>query len=194
MPSHEAVRMLHLRSPVQLTADGASIPAACRGPKLTAIVAFMDLNRELAQVTQHGQAILGPAYDLADPGFSSSWRNRPIRVGFSSNSYFYRWTLEDQEVARTHVQDGSTVKREYAALSQTDRDILEVVLFKVRAEWQGEGIGRAAVRQLQDLYRDAVLIAFSENADEFWNHIGWQRIPRRDKSASYRPLFVHWPT
>jgi len=53
------------------------------------------------------------------------------------------------------------------------------------------GLGREAVRLLEEAHPGRQLAAFSQRADEFWGALGWQRHIQLNRNPQlYRPLFV----
>jgi GNAT superfamily N-acetyltransferase len=59
-----------------------------------------------------------------------------------------------------------------------------------RAAHQRQGIGTAVIRALIAEYPDRRLVAFSEDADQFWASLGWARFVNADSSEVFRPLFI----
>lgn len=53
------------------------------------------------------------------------------------------------------------------------------------------GIGTQVVRGLAELHRGRRLFAYSEDSDEFWASLGWERFDHRDGQPQfYRALFI----
>lgn len=68
----------------------------------------------------------------------------------------------------------------------------EIWFFEVRLDFRRQGCGKEFARLLTQKYSDLPLIAFSEEADDFWSSIGWHYYPRKDgeKWPHVRSLFI----
>lgn len=131
---------------------------------------------------------IGP-FDLDVAGFNEDWWNLRVgRVGTSHRDWF-SFTLDGQEVARAEVDYAARLGGDYVG-PPLPRDIIDIDFFEVRADRRGEGIGRQAVGLIMSCYAGRLLTAFSEQADEFWEAIDWQRRARVDGSKLHRALFV----
>ncbi|NYF28103.1 GCN5 family acetyltransferase [Microbacterium sp. JAI119] len=123
-------------------------------------------------------------------GFTTHWwRDRAGTVGSKPNVELISFVEGEQEVARAEVHTRTPLHAEYAGLS-APHELVEVVFFEVRADRRCDGAGTAAVRLLEQRYQGQPLFAFSENADAFWDKVGWRHFPRTDGDLAYRPLFV----
>lgn len=131
---------------------------------------------------------IGP-FDLDVEGFNEDWWNPRIgRVGTSHHDWF-SFTLDEQEVARAEIDYAAHLGGDYVG-PPLPRSIIDIDFFEVRADRRGEGIGRQAVGLITSRYPDRLLTAFSEQADEFWDAIDWQRRTRVDGSKLHGALFV----
>lgn len=131
---------------------------------------------------------IGP-FDLDVEGFNDDWWNLRVgRVGTSHHDWF-SFILDGREVARAEVDYAARLGGDYVG-SSLPRDIIDIDFFEVRADRRGEGIGRQAVGLITSRYPGQLLTAFSEQADEFWGAIDWQRRARVDGSKLHRALFV----
>ncbi|MCR2763841.1 GCN5 family acetyltransferase [Microbacterium sp. zg.B48] len=128
-------------------------------------------------------------FDLEVDGFTDGWwDNRVGRVGTSH----YDWLSFERdgvEVARAEVDYTATLGGEYLG-RPLPRDVVDIPFLEVREGYRGGGIGRRAVDLITAKYAGSLLIAFSEQADEFWTAVGWQRRPRLDSDTMYRRLVV----
>ncbi|MBF4587941.1 GNAT family N-acetyltransferase [Curtobacterium sp. VKM Ac-2887] len=129
-------------------------------------------------------------FDLTIEGYTNRWWDlRRSRIGDSH----YDWFVFDEggtEVARAEADPDARIESDYVGLT-TPRDVVDVIFFEVRSEYRRRGIGTDAAALLVDQYPDRDLIAFSEQADEFWTSSDWSLHQRVDGDRAYRPLFVH---
>jgi GNAT superfamily N-acetyltransferase len=61
--------------------------------------------------------------------------------------------------------------------------------FEVSQDHRRRGHGTEAAQLIADRYEDTALVAFSQDADEFWGSLGWARYEHTTDS-SYRAMFV----
>lgn len=134
-----------------------------------------------------------PAFNLDSRGFESQWWDIDVRPATRNRDEFYRWTINDVEVARAHVQLDTEIDGEYLRLGRIPELAHDLPFFEVHGDFRSQGIGLEAVRQLETKYSDRILTAFSEQADHFWTKAGWLHCKRADESPLYRPLFVRLP-
>lgn len=62
--------------------------------------------------------------------------------------------------------------------------------FEVSSDARRRGNGRRAINLLVSELGPRTLFAFSEEADLFWEGIGWHHYPRSDGDATYQRLYV----
>lgn len=67
---------------------------------------------------------------------------------------------------------------------------LTIHLFEVSVAARGRGIGTQALASLTELHPNRRFVAHSEEADRFWQSLGWHRYEHPDGAAAQRPLFV----
>lgn len=70
----------------------------------------------------------------------------------------------------------------------------EIWFFEIRHDLRRQHYGAEFAKHLIRHYTAWPLIAFSEDADEFWAGIGWHYHPRKDGDAHYRKLFISQKT
>jgi GNAT superfamily N-acetyltransferase len=141
----------------------------------------------------HYATVWKPKFDLDDYGFEPHWWDAEVRSAELDRNEFFRWTLDGHEVARAHIDHGSEFKIHYDALMRHSEPTYSIPFFEVRGNSRRQGIGREAIRQLEDKYPDQLLAAFSENADGFWANNGWVLCARADGDTLFRPLFASAP-
>lgn len=123
----------------------------------------------------------------SNDAFTSRWWDEP-RYLFD-DPWFVQVDLDGEEVARIEL-DESIETSHYADVPDLGSNPLELQFFEVAATHQRRGIGTAAVRALADQHPQRRLVAFSEEADEFWESLGWARYLHAETPHLYRPLFV----
>jgi GNAT superfamily N-acetyltransferase len=97
--------------------------------------------------------------------------------------------LGETEVARLDLEPGVVIDEAYA-VAELGATTLEIGFFEVARSLRHRGIGSRVVRALAARHPDRRLIAFSEEADDFWASLGWQPYHHPDGSPTHRTLFV----
>lgn len=97
--------------------------------------------------------------------------------------------LGDTEVARVELDQRVEISHYSSTLALGDQ-ALEIQFIEVATDQRGQGIGTEVVRLLEVAYPDRRLVAFSEEADEFWGSLGWDRYLHPIEPQHYRPLFI----
>lgn len=106
-------------------------------------------------------------YEEAGIGFDDRWwYSRPVHPD-ESQSIFLRFLENDDEVARVELDEEVSIDH-YADVPSLGATALEIQLIEVHSAHRGRGIGRAVIALLHERYPDRRLVAFSEEADEFW--------------------------
>ncbi|MDT5012664.1 MAG: hypothetical protein QOH57_4281 [Mycobacterium sp.] len=72
---------------------------------------------------------------------------------------------------------------------QLESRALEILYFEVSDRCRRQGIGTKIVRELEARHSDRTLVAFSQDADDFWGSVGWQRYAH-PTDPLYQTLFV----
>jgi ribosomal protein S18 acetylase RimI-like enzyme len=67
---------------------------------------------------------------------------------------------------------------------------LEIQFLEVAKSYRRRGLGAEVVQRLVADYPNRRFLALSEDADEFWAALGWNRYDYYDGSHQYQPLFV----
>ncbi|NHP16269.1 hypothetical protein G8767_22170 [Rhodococcus sp. IC4_135] len=67
---------------------------------------------------------------------------------------------------------------------------LEIQFIEVASPYRRKGIATEVVLAVAEIQPDRTLVAFSEDADEFWASLGWSRYDHSEGARSYRPLFI----
>lgn len=134
----------------------------------------------------------GSKYELAfdeHDGFTADWWNR--RIGDSPQYRFIQVLSDGVEVARIELDE-----KVYTALYEGAPDLgaiaLEIQVIEVSGKYRRRGVGKAVVHGLAELYPDRRLVAYSEEADDFWSSLGWQAYYRpAERGPKPRTLFIH---
>lgn len=128
-------------------------------------------------------------FDAGVLGFNERWWvNRPVPMMRDRHDWF-SFVVDGEEVARAEVDWATRLGGDYAG-PPLPREVVQITFIEVRADRRGAGIGRWTITSLISRYPGSVLVAFSEQADDFWAGVGWERRRRADGDARYRPLFV----
>lgn len=117
--------------------------------------------------------------------FTFEWWSRGTYL--SDDPHYVQALIEGVEVARVeldHEFEGS----DHLGAPDLGTSALEIQFFEVARSHRRRGIGSTVIQQLTGAYPQQRLLAMSEEADEFWLSLGWQRYDHPD--CYYRPLFV----
>jgi hypothetical protein len=129
-------------------------------------------------------------FDLSVPGFEERWWDHAKRIRFDAEDTFSFFDGAE-EVARAEVVHDWDFDRISYELIDLDPHAPNISFFEVRRDCYRQGVGRAALKLLASHYGNRDIIAYSEDADEFWAGIGWRRVRRLDGDEAFRPLFAH---
>jgi len=123
-------------------------------------------------------------------GYNERWWNHLLTQGERSE-WFSFLDVDGTEVARAESIPEAHIGRTYAGVSTPAEGFVQIAFLEVPEGTRRRGVGREAVRLLQEAHPGRQLAAFSEHADEFWGALGWQRHTRLNRNPQrYRPLFV----
>ncbi|MDH6245502.1 GNAT family N-acetyltransferase [Mycobacterium sp. OTB74] len=132
-----------------------------------------------------------PPFDSAVTYANPHWWDRP-RNYYVSKPWFVQVLQDGVEVARVELDDPGGINPEYAHVPVIgDDERLEIQFIEVATASMRCGIGTGVVEALADRHRGRRLFAYSEDADEFWGSLGWQRFDHRDGQPQFhRALFI----
>ncbi|CAD5141169.1 protein of unknown function [Microbacterium sp. Nx66] len=132
-------------------------------------------------------------FDSEARGFDPNWWSDPFlrstaRIDYRPYSFF---DTDRTEAARVLVRGQAGFIDPEGAGVALPSDAMAIDFIEVRADLRHppRGIGSAVVRQVERLFPDRTLFAFSENADRFWGSTGWTFVPRADGHTHGRALF-----
>lgn len=122
-----------------------------------------------------------------DLRFEPTWWNEPR---YLDDTYRYIEVLmNDTEVARIALSEDIGIEN-YPTAPQLGDEALEIQLIEVSSDYHRQGVGTEVIRLLTEAHPHRRLIAFSEQADDFWTSLGWHRHDHPLGPAFYRPLFI----
>lgn len=119
--------------------------------------------------------------------FNPDWCDRPPYL--VDDPHYVEVLIDGVEVARVELDHDFRGSKHIGAPKLGDK-AMEIQFIEVAASYRRRRIGAEVVRLLVDRHQDRRLLAMSEEADEFWASLGWDRYDHRDGPHRYRPLFV----
>lgn len=122
-----------------------------------------------------------------DIEFEPTWWNEPRYL--DDTFRYVEVRMNDTEVARIALSEDISVEN-YPTAPQLGDEALEIQLIEVSSNCRRRGVGTEVVRVLAEAHPHRRLIAFSEQADDFWTSLGWRRHDHPLGPAFYRPLFI----
>lgn len=118
-------------------------------------------------------------------GFTDRWWNGPA---YGELRYqFYKVLGDGAEVARVELDEDIASTPHYKTAPKLGSTGLEIQFIEVAEGHRGQGIGTAVVHRLAELHSDRRLAAFSEEADDFWESLGWEP---HEGPPQHRVLFI----
>jgi ribosomal protein S18 acetylase RimI-like enzyme len=119
--------------------------------------------------------------------FNPDWWDRVPYL--EDDPHYVQVLLDGVEVGRVELDHGFRGSKHLGAPKLGDK-ALEIQFIEVAESCRGQGIGAEVVRLLVERHHDRRFLAMSEDADDFWASLGWDRYDHRDGPQRYRPLFV----
>ncbi|MEU4594831.1 GNAT family N-acetyltransferase [Micromonospora aurantiaca (nom. illeg.)] len=93
------------------------------------------------------------------------------------------------EVARIELDPGVVIDH-YLGTPELGNAALEIELIEVAESHRRRGIGTKIIGALASRYPERRLLAFSEEADDFWASLGWTRYDHPEGPQLNRPLYI----
>lgn len=122
----------------------------------------------------------------ASDDFTDGWWD-DFLYGYSSvdevDEQFYAVFNGQDEVARIEVEIEDALGEEYPAPS-VPGPYAVIHFFEVSEEHRRRGYGTQVIRLIEQHYEGMPLVAFSEDADDFWGSLGWERHEHKTDPAS----------
>jgi len=126
------------------------------------------------------------------PEYNDRWWSGIVHSS-SRRSTWFSATICEEEVARIHVEERSTIGGDYGVPRTPHAHLLEIPFFEVAVSHRGKGIGKRVIDLITAAEPTASFAAFSEEADGFWASLGWSRFIRKDheeRPSMSRPLYI----
>lgn len=124
--------------------------------------------------------------------FTDSWWDTVPSDYENGNVEFLLFRMDDLEVARAQILLNRRPNPDYGVFPVASAYI-DLAFFEVASSHVRRGIGTLAVQALSNRYPHVGLLAYSEEADAFWNTLGWHRYEHPEGTLSFRPLYVRAP-
>ncbi|GAB2829177.1 hypothetical protein GCM10027176_36720 [Actinoallomurus bryophytorum] len=125
--------------------------------------------------------------------FNDRWWNN-IKL-FGDTATYLEVHRAGTEVARVELDEHVYIEH-YLDVPPLGDTALEVQLIEIHKEQRRQGIATEVVRLLARTHPTRRLVAFSEEADQFWDTLGWRRHEHPEGSLHMRPLYIQpaaWP-
>jgi ribosomal protein S18 acetylase RimI-like enzyme len=133
-----------------------------------------------------GAVIYKPFSESDD--FTDGWWDDAI-YGFEPTQHFYSFFVGQHEVARAEIELQDVLNPEYEQPAHPGPYAV-IHFFEVSEDHHRKGYGTEAIQQLADRYEAMPLVVFSEDADEFWGSLGWDRHEHTTEPEHSRPMYV----
>lgn len=119
--------------------------------------------------------------------FNERWWNEP-RL-FDDSATYLEVRLDGVEVARVELDDQADFAHEFGA-PRLGGIALEIQFIEVAPAYRGKGVGTQVIALLSAANPGRRLVAFSEQADECWASLGWERYEHPEQAPWRRPLYI----
>jgi GNAT superfamily N-acetyltransferase len=119
--------------------------------------------------------------------FNGGWWDRTPYL--DDDPHYIDVLLDGVEVARVEL-DHDFRDSMHVGAPELGASALEIQFIEVVASHRRQGIGAEVVRRIASDNPNRRLLALSEEADEFWASLGWERYDYGSAPHQYRPLFI----
>lgn len=131
-----------------------------------------------------------PPFDWSVAYENDQWWD-DVRYYHVSEPWFVQVLDNGIEVARVELDDPGGINPTYANVPVVGEDErLEIQLIEVATAQLRRKVGTRVVHDLMERHSGRRLFAYSEEADEFWASLGWQRFDHPEGPQFHRPLFI----
>ncbi len=115
------------------------------------------------------------------------WENAGGAIG---DPWFVQVLEHGVEVARVQLDERGAINPSYPVVpAALGGELLEIQFIEVAATARRRKVATRAVQALVDRHPDRQLMAYSEDAEDFWDSLtGWQRF--NHPNGRSRPLFI----
>lgn len=127
-----------------------------------------------------------PPFDFSVGYEHPHWWNRQLR----DEPWFVQVREHGIEVARVQFADRGGINPNYLGAPELGDERLEIQFIEVASAARRRGIGTSVVRGLADRHPDRLLFAYSEEADGFWDFLGWKPFYDSRPGPVGRTLFI----
>lgn len=128
-----------------------------------------------------------PAFDWSVGYENQHWWDES-RYYYVGEPWFVQVLDDATEVARVELDDPGEINPDYANVPAIGDERLEIQFIEVATAARGRGIGTQVVDALAQRYPERRLFAYSEDADQFWERLGWDRFDHPE--GNWRVLFI----
>lgn len=128
-----------------------------------------------------------------DSNFHFGWW-QGLSPGLLSGLVSLTFTSGRAELVRARVRVPASVAADHRGLDRS-ADSIEIDKFETNVRARGQGWGKTAIEFLKRERPDAVILVRPVDDDslEFWRHIGFRQLGRRDGDPGFGPLLALRP-
>lgn len=131
-----------------------------------------------------------PPFDFSVAYDNEQWWT-DVRYYYTDEPWFVQILQDGVEVARVELDDPGGINPTYRDVPKLASPCLEIQFIEVSTGARRRHIGTRTVHALAQRHGDRRLLAYSEEADEFWDSLGWDRFDHPD--GRHRALFIQPP-
>ncbi len=128
-----------------------------------------------------------PPFDFSVAYDNEQWWT-DVRYYYTDEPWFVQILDDGVEVARVELDDPGGINPNYRNVPKLASPCLEIQFIEVSTGARRRRIGTRTVHALAQRHGDRRLMAYSEEADEFWDSLGWDRFDHPD--GRHRALFI----
>jgi len=114
------------------------------------------------------------------------WWNQQV----GDESWFVQVLEHGTEVARVEFDDPGGINPNYEGVPELGDERLEIQFIEVASAARGRGIGTRLVHRLADRHSERRFFAYSQEADGFWDSLGWEPFYDLRPGPAGRTLFI----
>lgn len=129
-----------------------------------------------------------PPFDWTVEYQNDRWWDEPRY--YSDEPWFVQVMEDGVEVARVELDDPGGINPTYVNVPAIGPERLEIQCIEVATAARGRRIGTQVVQALVQRHPDRRLMAYSEDAHDFWASLGWDRFDHPEGPQFHRPLFI----
>lgn len=134
-------------------------------------------------------------FEHSTEGFNDSWWHgyaEKLDSPLDEKHQYFQFLLNGVEVGRADIIPFDLAEE----FRVTNRSIQcwHITFFEIRKNYRGQGVGTQFTQMLSGTLSDHPIIAFSQDADLFWERVGWikhDRYPNED-GTELNNLFINF--